>query len=101
MFLIAPTVGGVNAEVKAGQRAGGRPGQFEAGIELYAPYPPRRRWPGFRSRGGCGFQEAEGISPVWGSAAAVASSAGRGSRRRLAFDCLSRSLSPFSSRIWT
>jgi hypothetical protein len=29
-----------------------------------APGPPRRRWPGFRSRGGPGFQEAGVISPV-------------------------------------
>jgi len=33
------------------------------------------------------------ISLVSGSAVAVASSAGRGSRRRLAFDCLGRDLS--------
>jgi hypothetical protein len=44
----------------------------------------------FRSRGGRGFQEALVISPVSGSAAAMASAAGCGSRRRLAFDCLSR-----------
>src|SRR3984893_10823522 len=36
------------------------------GIELYAPGPPRRRWPGFRSRGGRGRQEALIISPVSG-----------------------------------
>jgi hypothetical protein len=33
----------VNAAIKAGQRAGGGPGQFELGID--APRPPRRRWP--------------------------------------------------------
>ena len=48
--------------------------------------PPRRRSPGLRSRGGRGFQEALMISPVSGSAAAATSSAGRGSRRHLAFD---------------
>ncbi len=60
------------------------------GIEHDAPRPPRRRWPGFRSRGGRGFQESGMISPVSGSTAAATSSGGRGSRRRLAFDCLSR-----------
>ena len=60
------------------------------GVELDALRPPRRRWPGFRSRGGRGFQEAEMTSPVSGSAASAVSSEGRGSRRRLAFDCLSR-----------
>ncbi len=60
------------------------------GVEPDAPRPPRRRWPGFRSQGGCGFQDAGVISPVSGSAVAAARSAGWASRRRLAFDCLSR-----------
>src|ERR1700730_12541613 len=51
-----------------------------ADVERDGPRPPRRRWSGFRSRGGCGFQEAVVISPVSGSAAAFA---GRGARRRL------------------
>jgi hypothetical protein len=38
------------------------------GVRQDAPRPPRRRWPGFRSRGGRGFQEAMVISPVSGSA---------------------------------
>ena len=81
----------VNGGVKAGHWGGAKTGQFcGVGIEHDAPRPPRRRWPGFRSRGGRGFQEARMISPVSGSAAAATSSGGRGSRRRLAFDCLSR-----------
>jgi hypothetical protein len=60
------------------------------GIEHDAPRPARRRWPGFRSRGGRGFQEAVVISPVSGSATGPASSAGWVAHRRLAFDCLSR-----------
>ena len=44
-----------------------------ADVERDGPRPPRRRWSGFRSRGGRGFQEAVVISPVSGSAAAVAS----------------------------
>ena len=82
---------GVNGGVKAGHWGGAKTGQFcGVGIEHDAPRPPRRRWPGFRSRGGRGFQEARMISPISGSAAAATSSGGRGSRRRLAFDCLSR-----------
>src|ERR1700724_2697985 len=38
------------------------------GIEHDAPRPPRRRWPGFRSPGGRGFQGSGLISPVSGSA---------------------------------
>ena len=55
-----------------------------------APRPARRRWPGFRSRGGRGFQEALMISPVSGSAATASSSEGWAARRRRAFDCFSR-----------
>jgi hypothetical protein len=51
------------------------------GVELDVPLPPRRRRPGFRSRGGRGVQEAGVISPVSGLAAAAASSAGRGLSR--------------------
>ena len=81
---------GVNGGVKAGHWGGAKTGQFcGVGLEHDAPRPPRRRWPGFRSRGGRGFQESGMISPVSGSAAAATSSGGRGSRRRLAFDCLS------------
>ncbi len=81
----------VNGGVKAGHWGGAKTGQFcGVGIEHDAPRPPRRRWPGFRSRGGRGFQEARMISPISGSAAAATSSGGRGSLRRLAFDCLSR-----------
>ena len=45
----------VNGGVKAGRRAGGRPGQIGCGRGLDAPGSPRRRWPGFRSRGDPGF----------------------------------------------
>ena len=36
------------------------------GIEHDANWPPRRRWRGFRSRGGRGFQEVRMISPQTG-----------------------------------
>jgi hypothetical protein len=58
-----------------------------ASTSVAEPTPPRRRKKGL---GGRGFQESGMISPVSGSAAAATSSGGRGSRRRLAFDCLSR-----------
>jgi hypothetical protein len=62
-------------------RPGGkRDARLLGGVQAFRPRTPQ----------GPGFQVAVVISPVSGSAAAAASSAGRGSRRRLAFDCLSR-----------
>ncbi len=60
------------------------------GVGRDGPRPPRRRWPGFRSWGGRGFQEALMIWAVSGSAAGAALSVGWVAPRRRAFDCLSR-----------
>jgi hypothetical protein len=46
------------------------------GIEHDANWPPRRRWRGFRSRGGRGFQEVRMISPQTGRFFCSASMAG-------------------------
>ena len=73
----------VNGGVNVGQRAGGRAGRFAAGIEHDAPVRPGGDGRGFAAGAGPGVQEAGVISPVSGSA-------DRASRRRLAFDCLSR-----------
>jgi hypothetical protein len=73
----------VNGGVKSGHGGGAKLGQFGANVILDVPRPARRRWPGFRSRGGRGVQEALIVLPVSGSA-------DRTSRRRRAFDCFSR-----------
>lgn len=83
----------VNGGVKAGHWGGVKTGQ--RGFASWAQSSTHRGRPGgdgqgFAAGGGHGFQEAMMISPVSGSAAAMASSAGRGSRRRRAFECLSR-----------
>jgi IS5 family transposase len=74
---------GVNGGVKPGHGGGAKLGQFGANVMLDVPRLARRRWPGFRSRGGRGVQEALMVLPVSGSA-------DRSSRRRRAFDCFSR-----------
>jgi hypothetical protein len=74
---------GVNGGVKPGHGGGAKAGQFGVGVKRDVPRPAPRRWPGIRSRGGRGVQEALMVLPVSGAA-------DRASRRRRAFDCFSR-----------
>jgi len=72
----------VNGGVKPGHWGGAKAGQFVMEVRD-VPRPARRRWPGFRSRGGRGIQE---VLMVF----ALSDLAERPSRWRRAFDCFNR-----------
>jgi Bacterial extracellular solute-binding proteins, family 3 len=47
-----------------GVNGGVKPGQFAVDVKARCAASPRRRWPGFRSRGGRGVQEARMVLPI-------------------------------------
>ena len=57
-----------HAGVKLGHWGEAKAGQFAVCVERDVPRPARRRWLGFRSRGGCGIQELLMVLLASGSA---------------------------------